>query len=194
MIRVTQNWENLPLFPVCAWREVPIPMYTVTYTSHPNIGPVSCPHRGPSSNATGHPCCTGSAGATPFPSLAVSRGGGRAGGDSCPCLCSMKKVHSHPPPSAWSLSQPTKRTKKRSTKIKTTIHGQFSVQNKRRKQLTVKVLLALGEHRPAPAAIRTFLSGRGFRPTLLSEGGFSAWRVCTTQHTTRSLSQKCRQE
>lgn len=152
-----------------------------------------------SSHPTGpstHPCCshTGSAGATPFPSLAAILPAPPPEED-CPHLSHHRKcapTHSRLPDPRVS---PPKRTKTRTeNKIKPTIHGQLSGQNKSREQLPAEGLLPLGEHRPAPVVARAFPSGRGIHPVDPSAGGFNVWRGCTTQHAVRSVCQNCWQE
>lgn len=98
------------------------------------------------------------------PRCGVGEGWGEVGSEEgavFPAYAQRRKCsHAlHLLPNPWVSPPKEQSTKEAKYKIKTTIHGQFSVQNKSRKQLTVKVLLALGEHRPAPAA---FPSGRGF--------------------------------
>lgn len=195
---VTQNWEKASSFPSLCM-QVPIPMHTVTYMSSPNTGPVPCPYRLPAT-PLGPAHILAAAiqdlqGPPHFPPWL----------QSCPphhlrrivptyltTESVLPPTHSHLPDPRVS---PPKRTKTRTeNKIKPTIHGQLSGQNKSREQLPAEGLLPLGEHRPAPVVAKAFPSGRGIHPADPSAGGFNVWRGCATQHAVRSVCQNCWQE
>lgn len=120
MMRFTQNWELLPLFPVCGGKQPPsLPIYTITYTSSPNTSP--SPSQGASSHPTGPstiPCC----GSQDLQGTPISLPGCSLTHptmwEGWPCLCSPQKALS---PTALCLtrdSPPIRNKTKTENKIK----------------------------------------------------------------------------